>query len=266
MLTLSMSAVQAYQRCPKKFSIQYLMGYEDAREEKEALAQGTSIHKLLELAAKGLPWEDHGSMNEVAACYLQHNPLPDGIISADDPQYVELTDLNVRLRTTFDLVYVEGDMLVVRDYKTFDRAPSLDVERNFQARCYLWAATQIWPGFEVYKFEHEYIRRTPPFVPKDQKKNVWFPKDCYIRSTLVLRGDSLVEDAEEIQEWVKEILRSIEHSDRWKRVYLNGGGYDGCNSCSVKNLCFAQSQGELDPQTLQLIGQKTDRSIFDVTV
>jgi PD-(D/E)XK nuclease superfamily len=262
-ITLSMSAIQTYQRCPMKFSIQQLAGLEDIRPESEALKSGTTIHRLLELAAKGLPWEEDGPMNEVVADYLKYNPLPKNILSADDPQYVHLKDFNVRIRTTFDLVYSEDNMLVIRDYKSFANAPSLDIERNFQARCYVWAATQIWPDYEVYKFEHEYIRRTPPFVPKDKKGSCWTPSDCYISASLVLTKEAVEEDARELRAWVEEIMHNIEYRDRWKKVYLNGGGYDSCSSCSTKNLCLAKSSGNFDSQTINLIGMKTDRGVYD---
>ena len=262
MLQLSMSAISSYQRCQQKFSLQYLAGLEDKREKNEALEHGTSLHKLLELTAKGLPWEE-SPMEDVVKAYLHYRPLPSNIISADDPHFVELNDLNVMLRTTFDLVYEDDNMLVIRDYKGFSANPSLDIERNFQARCYLWAATQIWPDYTLYKFEHEYIRRTPPFVPKNKKREVWFPEECYKTVSLVLSPEDVKEDGLELQEWIKDIVWSIENRDRWRKTFLNGGGYDSCGSCHVRNLCAVKAAGNLDPQTIDLIGMRTGRGILD---
>lgn len=244
--TLSMSAVATYLRCPNKFKLRYLEGWEDIRAERPALADGTAFHNYMEHYAKGikdpsyrmdLDWAT--PMGEVAIGYLTYSDFPQDIISADDAQFVQIFP-NCRLRTTFDLVYTNGNMLVIRDYKTFDRAPSLDIDLDFQARVYLWAAKQIWPGYEVYMFEHIYVRRTLPHIVKDKSGGKWEAADCYKRQQMILSAEEVEADGLELKQTINDILTYEASPKRiWTRVPLKGGGYDQCTSCSVKELCKA---------------------------
>lgn len=255
-ITLSMSAIATFNRCPKKFQLRYLLGWEDDKPEKEALALGTSFHGNMEHYAKklaGMPYEQLDwatPMGEVAIGYIQSCFFPKGedILSVDDPHYIQVLP-GIRLRTTFDLVYTEGLMLVVRDYKTFDRAPSLDIDLDFQARVYLWAAMQLWPGFLIYRFEHEYVRRCLPNVPKDKAGNCWTPDDCYKRQSMILNENQIEEDGVELLQTIADIRREIIFPRIWKRVNLKGGGYDQCASCPVKELCKAEKQGNLNNES-----------------
>lgn len=53
----------------------------------------------------------------------------------------------------------EGSKLRVRDLKTWYALLSEDAVRAlFQGQFYIWQAMQIWPGFDVYEFEMEFVR------------------------------------------------------------------------------------------------------------
>lgn len=271
MITLSMSAIHTYLRCPKKFQLRYIQGWEDNRPEKAALAQGTAFHAYMEQYAKkqlGVPLNEINwatPMGEVALGYIITKGFPPyaDILSVDDPQFVHIVP-GVRLRTTFDLVYTRGDQLIVRDYKTFDRAPSLDVDLDFQSRTYLWAARQIWPGFRTYIFEHEHVRRTQPNIIKDKSGGRWTPSECYLRSQLILSAEETEEDGRELRNVIHDILKLIEtKSQMWFRVPLKGGGYDQCTSCFVKEVCKAEKQGTLNNEAAYLSLASKKDTIYD---
>lgn len=264
-MILSMSAINTFKRCPKKFELMYVKGLEDRRPLKSSMEQGTTLHKLLELKAKKEPWPaDCPSMIDVAVEYLRHFPLPDNILSIDTPHLTPIYE-DVVLQTSFDLVYEENGILVIRDYKSFDKSPTRNIGLDFQARTYIGAAIRIWPGYKGYRFEHEYIRRTPPNVPKDKAGNSWAPHECYIRDPIVYAEHEVVDDWEELESWVKSILANYRFNERWRRIDLKGGGYEQCTSCFVKNLCNADKMNSLDKQTIDLIAwYDPEKELFNV--
>lgn len=269
-ITLSMSAIHTFLRCPKKFDIYNVRGWADDKPESEALTQGTHFHAYMQQYAKkcqGVPYEylDWATpMGEIAIAYIKYRGFPkNAVLSADDPHYINLFP-NVLLRTTFDLVYDMGDMLVIRDYKTFERAPSMDIDLDFQARTYLAAASIIWPDYETYMFEHEYVRRTLPNVPKDKSGNKWSESDCYKQQQMILTKDEMAEDWEELGFAAASIISLLEEVDtHWLRVPLKGGGYDDCSHCPIKNLCKAEKQGNLNTESDYLALAVKRETIYD---
>jgi hypothetical protein len=104
-----MSNIQMYLRCAKKFKLRAVEGWEDYAPEKQVLIDGTAFHAYMEYAAKkqmgvvqeGVNWAT--PMGEIARGYLEHQLLPENLMSADEAHYIQLSP-DVRLRCTFDLV------------------------------------------------------------------------------------------------------------------------------------------------------------------
>ncbi len=260
-ITLSMSALMSYMRCESRFKWEYILGIVDNKDESDALTKGTSFHKLMEYQAKGAPWPE-SDMIDVATAYLRHNPLPKNILSADDPHILDLSaqlGADVGLRSTFDLVYWIDKTLVIRDYKTFSKLPSMDKGINFQVCEYLWAASQIWPNFDNYMFEHVYVRSTPPNVPKDKAGNCWSLGECYpVSPPIIKTAEQLQRHGEMVIAWADRAYQRVISNAPYLKAGLNDFGFLGCEQCPTKAICNADEEGELTEQTLKIIGKVKD--------
>lgn len=256
MLVLSSSALSAFKRCRKKYQLGYELNL-DPRMTSDAAEQGTSFHAWAAQAARmqiKAPCEplERDGMWDVWEAYETHEPLPEGVISAETPMYTEIVP-GVFLRTTFDLIYRDGEEIVARDYKTFAAWPSADHDLDFQARIYLACLGRACGGSKI-RFEHEMVRRTPPGVPHNKRGDVWSPEECYRRDTLVCSQVELDLLWEETVEVVKDLLDARRRGDRaFYRQDLKGT-FQGCESCFYRELCKSEAQqGFLDPQTIDLL-------------
>lgn len=248
-LIISSSSLAAWLRCPKSYEISYVK-HLDVPTTSEAVEQGRNFHQFMENAANGKQIKSSDPMAEVARQYLKYNPLPEDIKGAEVKTYVRLLP-NVILRCTFDLIYQKQTLLVARDYKTFDRAPSLDVDLDFQGRLYI-AQLAHMPGSKEFQtvFEYENVRRCPPGTKNS--KGVWSPAECYIRETMVISQGEIETVWADAQEAANALLTMYERN-RWYRSPLKVGPHS-CGSCFVKNLCLAELQnGVLDDQTISLL-------------
>lgn len=254
-----MSAISTFKRCGKKFDIQYRKLLDGVRESP-AMELGTNFHKIMEEYAKtgNMGESVLGDIEHVACDYVHYNGFPnrDSIISAEDPLYIEVLP-EVYVRCTMDLVYKKDDYIVIRDYKTFSKSPTLDIELDFQARVYIALLMKHFKTDKV-SFEHVYVRTTPPNVPKDKAGKCWEPSECYITDTLVVGEEEAAVIMGELQSDLL-ILEYCEKTDAYTRNNIKGGGYMDCNRCSVKELCKAELQhGSLDLIDLTYLAVKRE--------
>lgn len=257
-MLISTSGLSAFKRCRKSYKFGYVDLLAPKRPAGNAAEQGTHFHAMMERAAKwGDEWvaqalvDEDNPMLDVALTYLQHYPLPDKPVIVDEPQYIAVGD--DWLRWTPDLVFWRGDTLVIRDYKTFERKPSIDTELDFQARIYVACAMRKFGTDNVW-FEHEYVRRTPPGVSHNARGDVWSPADCYIRIPLVV-GRAEADRVWDETLWVLEEIKTTMANGHWYRQERNC-----CNSLLGSEyacLCKAEmQQGTLDPQTIDMMADK----------
>jgi hypothetical protein len=170
----------------------------------------------------------------------------------------------VYLRTTFDLVYKSkadqaAGWVCGRDYKTFEKAPTLDVDRDFQGRSYIAALMQYFKTDRV-RFEYEYVRRVPPGT--ESSKGVWSEEDCYITVPLVISVDEARRLWEEIQMDVgKMLIAYAVGGAAWGRYDLKVGPHS-CRSCFYKNLCALDFAGTLDEQTMLEYANVRERPVL----
>lgn len=234
----SMSAIHTFKRCPKQFQIKYKWLL-DGTKESPALAYGTSFHKLMQQRAKGIEWDRTAvdpAVLDVAQTFLEYNSFPTNIVSADDPYYINVEGTWIRI--TPDLVYLRNDVYVIRDWKTFEKWPSNDADLDFQAHVYLALMQKHFGKKHYVEFEHVYVRKTPPYVPKDKAGNSWLPGECY-------RTDPLIPSQVELDKAYAELvfdLQMMQQADKastYTRTALKGGGYMDCERCSVKEICKA---------------------------
>jgi hypothetical protein len=251
-VVFSSSAIAAFKRCPKSFQLGYEMGLVPQNTIKQYVYEGAEVHEELSGMANNdvLPGKGRELMIEVAAAYLKHSPLPANIISAEKPMYTELMP-GVYIRTTFDFVYEREDGTIVgRDYKTFEKRPSLDLDLDFQGRIYVGALMRAYPGHPV-EFEYEYIRRVPP--GSKNSKGVWKTEDCYLTFPLVIsraEADALWEETQ----WVAEKMLEARERNRYWRTDLKGKSPFTCGSCFYRNLCSAELEhGELTESDLAIL-------------
>jgi len=261
-LVLSMTQFQQYRRCRKSFEYSAIREY-DPVKTSEAASAGSSLHKLLEHAAHNagkLPasWEDP-DMLAVAKEYLAKRPLPEGIISAEKGYFAEIAP-NVFIRASFDLVYKDWQ-LVIRDYKSFAKAPSLDADFDNQAQDYLVVA-EMALGTTDARFEWEYIRRElGRFLSGGKgKEAIWTPwpdEDRYIQQTLVLSDIERETIKRELYDCALDIQQTIENG-RFYRTGLKSGPH-GCEGCFYRGICRTEKQhGELTEQDLALLTNPYD--------
>ena len=258
-LVVSSSAIAAYKNCPKAYDLGYRRGLIPPVHSTEAMEHGTSFHEYVAAAARGeFPSTkiiEGDPMLEVALHYLKHNPLPKNVITVEKPIYTQLLGRDYRdwsdaypdvyLRTTFDLVYLDGNVIRARDYKTFEKQPSLDLDLDFQGRIYIAALMREFPRQSI-EFEYEYVRRVPPGT--NNSRGVWTPDTCYLRFPLVIskrEADTLWSESQ----WVAyRMLEDTAYSQFWRS---DRKGWNGCGSCFFRHLCKAELEhGELDDQML----------------
>jgi hypothetical protein len=216
------------------------------------MERGTSFHQYMEKAAKGEALLEEDAMYEVAKAYLKHNPLPKRILYAEHPMYMRLLDGSypdvpeVWLRTTHDLVYEDdGGNIIARDYKTFQKAPTLDLDFDFQGQIYIAALMRAFPKHGI-QFEYEYVRVVPPGTPNS--KGVWTPDTCYLRFPVVISKRQADRIWKETQWVASRIREDRDYEEFWRN---DSKSWNGCKGCFYKNICSAELEhGELDEQML----------------
>lgn len=228
-----------------------------------AASGGTDFHRILEAEAKGEMWPNN-SMQDVAYQYIKHNPLPEDILGIEEPVYAKLLDRapigyesrhgvdyspEVWLRCTFDLIYRRPDgWVVARDYKTFDKDVTADVDLDFQSRLYTAVLRRRY-GNDV-EFEFVNVRRTPPNVPKDKAGKWWTPEECYHTVPIYLSGHEVNEIWRESQDAARDLVRA-RYEKRWYRQPLKSGPHS-CGSCFYREMCKMDlAQGGLGPDDLE---------------
>jgi hypothetical protein len=258
-IILSMSAVASWKRCRKQFDLGFQRML-NPRKTTEAAEFGTSVHWLLEKAAKHQPYtqnEQDDPMFVVADAYLQENPLPSNILLVEQPVFAHIINWGERpvyIRTTYDLVYMdEYGFYVARDYKTFAAMPTYYVDFHFQSRIYLGTLMRHFNTDKV-KFEFENIRRTAP--RKYDPTSKWKTADCYLNVPVSVPIPEVREQWQETQNVVHDLLRSVDEN-RLYREDLQVGPHS-CASCFFNELCVADFQGKLDAQTVALLSTPRD--------
>jgi hypothetical protein len=233
----------------------YVMNLDPIGTTSEKVTIGSEMHEMLAMAARKQDWDIYETAPVVAA-YLAYKPLPpeEDIISVEEGYWVEIE--GVPVRCTYDLVYRRGDTIVIRDYKTFGVAPTLDLDLDFQARFYIATAMRHFNTDNV-EFEYEYIRQTLTH----KNGTPWSAEEMYLNYPLVISAREAKGLWQETGWTVADIKYTIQ-SQGWYRSDRKGFG--GCPSCFYKNICKAENQlGYLDEQTLALLSTPREPLVKD---
>lgn len=261
---VSSSALGAFKRCRKSFDLGYLRGYE-ARDVGQPVDDGRRFHEHMKAIVTGeydvLARAQAGDeMAKVAWAYAQHNEMPEpgSILAVEEPVYVKLiepfhypgkleTVPGIILRCTFDLAYrYDETRVVVRDYKTFDRAPTLYVDLDFQGRIYIAAAMRAFNSPKAI-FEYAHVRRTPPNEPPRR----WKVSECYLLTQLIIDDDEIDRLWNETQEVAYDLVRAI-GEERFYRQDLKTGPH-ACSSCFWRHGCVTEiATGSLTPEEAEI--------------
>ncbi len=259
-LVISSSSLSTFLYCRKA----YQLGYERLLDtgSNAAMEKGTFFHKCMEAQAKHEPWPEPTSdqdsgMQLVAEKYLANNTFPKHIIMAEEPVYIEVIP-GVIMRCTFDLLYEQAGVYVIRDYKTFGKMPSQStdgLDLDFQARLYIAVARRMLGTDDVY-FEWENVRaETGRFLGREPNKvwTEWTPDESYLRLTTYGIAHELDALWAETQDAVRDLVRAREEQ-RFYRVPRRGSMPYTCGTCLYKNLCSSElALGSLDEQTISLL-------------
>ena len=259
---ISMSGLQAFKRCRKSFDLGYVRNYEPLKVP-EPVTQGADIHRHLAAMATGAydvlaKVEQGDEMAAIAWAYGAAKPIPTGaaVISVEDPFFRVLIepssngDPGVIVRCTFDLAYKAGQHVVLRDYKSFDRAPTLHVDLDFQGRLYSAFGMRYFKTTHVF-FEYEYIRRILPHVPRGKTGGNFTQDECYVNVQLILSEREADALWEETRECAYDLVRALVEK-RLYRTDLKAGPH-ACSSCFYRHGCVAEvQQGVLTKETAEM--------------
>jgi hypothetical protein len=264
-IVISFTDFSNFKRCRKLFDLSYLRQLSPKGDASPAMQSGTDIHKLLELEARGLPWTGSAPVEhaEVTRAYLNRHPLPNGIISAEEPIYLRVlgeTDAQpaVYIRVTLDLIYTRGKKTIVgRDYKTFMTAPSFDFDLDFQGRIYSTVLWRTYPSNDI-EFEWVPIRQALGRDLKGKGFVAWTEEERYPQIPPIVMSDIEYETTwRELQETTHDLIRAV-LENRLYRSDLKAGPHS-CDNCHYKGACKAEySHGELTPMDAALFTDKTN--------
>jgi hypothetical protein len=273
-IVFSSSALQAFRRCPKSFELSYVWGGTGLNYigVPSYVTDGAGFHAIASNYAKtikGEKLEDVEPNYEMHAVFLawlhrrgraEFDAMQE-ILHVEEPVYTPLhhsydgNETDVYLRTTFDLVYRDLDGWVVcRDYKTFEKRPSTDVDLDFQTMSYISALMKKYRTTKV-RFEHVYIRRTAPGIAHNKKGEVWSEDDCYIYESIVISPQQAQVFWGEAVATAKAILRTREEGGAaYWRTGLKGVSPYTCGSCFMKHVCKAEIEhGTLDDNLISIL-------------
>lgn len=273
-VVVSMSAVATFRKCKKSFELSDLMKLNPVGTRNESVDIGSLLHEMLALAAEGGEWQEWPTTGvehlvDVVSEYLSHNPLPDErrILGIEHSYYTLVLEENeaypgsqpLYVRTTLDLVYktIAGTVRG-RDYKTFTKAPTLDLDLDFQGRLYATILQRHYPDAYV-DFEWEYIRQE---VGRDLKGGytLWPIEDRYLNVPMVMSEHEMETTWQELRATCKDILRKMRermHGDKFAFYREDSkGAINSCSSCFYRKLCQVEyANGELDTQDLAMLTQ-----------
>jgi RecB family exonuclease len=249
-MLLSSSSIKTFKDCRMAYRYGYELGLEPTGTEKAVVSFGTAFHQAIAAVARGANEYECADpdVGATVAAYLKHKPLPADILAVEDGFWFTHDDHpDVSIRCTFDLVYRREDgTIVVRDYKTFSKSPTLDLDLDYQGRFYLAAAMRHY-GTKQVEFEYEYVRQSLTHV----NGSPWFVDEMYLTYPLVI-SDQEAETMWRETGFVVEDILTTRRRGSWYRSDKKGFG--GCPSCFYKNICKAENQlGRLDEQTLAIL-------------
>jgi PD-(D/E)XK nuclease superfamily len=244
--------------CPKSYQYRYEMGLDATTTASVTAELGIDFHQEMAQYANAVRGGEKkiklagGDMLPVAKAYIEHHrgkfPKRHEILLVEEPFFVPLIRGTV-LRCTFDLVYrTEDDWIYILDYKTFDRAPSQDVELNFQARLFIAQAMNYFRTDRV-AYIQENVRRTPPGAK-------WKPEECYIRIPIYISEAQAAQMWTECQDVASDLMRR-RREGRWYRSGAARAGFNSpCPFCFQRDLCKTElALGTLDEQTISQLSK-----------
>lgn len=236
-MVLPYSALVLFRRCRKAYELGYELNIETG--SSQAAVDGTEVHEhLAQYARDGffLSGNEKTPMLDVAKAYIENRGLPGTTLMVEEPIYTKLIP-NVYLRTTLDRVYRDSDSTIVGvDYKTFERAPTIDFELDPQGGLYIAALMRHFKTDHV-RFEYEYIRRSVP--GSRNSKGFWSDEDCYTTAQIIISKREADLFWREAQETARDIVQA-KSNGRWYRSGTRVEFGSPCLGCFYKSLCIAE--------------------------
>lgn len=200
---LTVSSVKQFQLCPLAFDLTYHRPAVPAVTSPEA-RRGLAVHAALALHATdpdiawidieddtigSSPEEDTEELTALFEAVRERygSPpviIPDGATNVIIEQSVVFdTDGNITVGAggsfggTPDLMFREGPVVTVRDYKTGHAWDGTELNRDRQMRFYAFIATKLYQGAETIRLERDYLRYEQGLqraeYPAAQFANVW---------------------------------------------------------------------------------------------
>jgi RecB family exonuclease len=154
--TLSASRIDTFLTCPRKFWYKYKQGLR--KDETDATRKGTRVHEEAERYLKGEI--DRLTEPELVLADKQDRfpPREDCLFIEEDVEPLGIEIAGIPLNGEADLIYRDGDDIVVRDWKTrssFDYAPdAVELADDLQMNVYGWVARHLFYGRDEFILEH----------------------------------------------------------------------------------------------------------------
>jgi hypothetical protein len=269
-IVVSASGLALFARCRKAYELAYVKLLDVPGTS--AMADGTAFHAYAAAYARERRGDTDITEPEfppndamfdvflewVRRCGAAMLDAAEAILHVEEPLYRLFTHPNdfqsTLLRYTPDLVYRRKDgWIIVVDYKTFEKAPSLDIDLDFQARLYLALVAEKY-GRTVEDrvlFRHVNVRRCVPGTKNS--KGVWSEDDCYIDNDILISRSEAATLLREADWKLYDLSRQVRNAPLapWYRTELKGNSPHTCGSCLYKNLCKAELiHGELTPEMI----------------
>jgi len=266
-LLLSSTSLQAFKRCRKSYQLGYIKGLTPT-ESRGVIQFGIDFHKYAEIDAKmvaGIPLEDgyaekwlerhDDPMGRVYDAYRCEFGLPakEQILGVERAVWFRVVG-NVLLRMTYDLIYEdEHGWIVDRDYKTFSKMPTIDVDLDFQGRLFMAGLAAMFPGRKIRR-EYHNVRQELGRELKGKGYVEWTREERYHIVPLVVSRAQLETTRREAIFVAHEIADSADRFDGpFYRTELKGDMPHACGQCFVKEACKKDLAGQLDEQTIDLL-------------
>jgi hypothetical protein len=267
-LVLSMTAVQNFMRCKKMFEFDTMLHYQPKRDDVPGIVNfGSQFHAYMAHAAEygELPQPDGEPAYEVAAAYLAAHPLPEPnrILSIERGYFTEIAP-GFHVRGSFDLVYYDDQddydpdykKAVVQDYKTFLKAPTPDVDMDFQARVYLTIAEDNFkmPAKFRWVYARQELGRFLTKKVRGESVATWVPwdeEDLYPQPQELEMSEFERETTRrELYNVALDIQETLRHRRTYRVPNYREYGNGVCGGCFFKPICKADWFGTLSDDEL----------------
>ena len=227
----SQASLEDYRACPRRFKLKYILNLSWPAPEADPVSdyekyvrRGSLFHCMIEQHIRGVPEEKIFSMVEDKDLILWWNnylesKLYQGKVFPEVILSTKLKDYSLSAR--YDLIKIEGDRVIIIDWKTSGKKPDRkELRASFQTKVYLFLLVKC--GFYIYNNYQQ-------FLPGNVKMIYWYARFPGDPAEFQYSSSQYKEDEEYLSASIENILKDREFPLTDKK--------DNCIYCLYKSLC-----------------------------